>query len=158
MSNFDADTFLSGTTTDALTRRPPIPAGTEMIGIIGEPKSRQNAGKKESTLGQVFTSLDLPIELDLNQVPGLKELIGQDKVTLNYGFLIDLNAAGTALDTSPGKNGRLRQLRETLGMNKAGEPFNIRMLQGRQLRVKIGHRVNDQDGEIYDQIDGVAKG
>jgi hypothetical protein len=155
MTNFDPASFLDATTQDALTRRPPIPAGTELVGIIGEPKPRQSQGKKDPTA--TFTFLDLPIELDLTQNPAIRQLIGQDKVTLTYGFMVDLSPSG-GLDTSPGKNGRLRQLREALGMNTAGQAFNPRMLQGRQVRVKISHRINEMDGEVYDQVDGVAKG
>lgn len=154
-SAFDVSTFLDATTTDALSRRPPIPAGTELLGIIGEPKARQSQGKKDPT--QTFTFLDLPVEFDLNQIPAVREAVGQDKVTLTYGFMVDITPSG-ALDTSAGKNGRLRQLREALDMNKAGQTFNIRMLQGRQARFKISHRVNELDGEIYDQVDSVAKG
>ena len=154
MSNFDPASFLDATTTEALTRRPPIQAGIELVGIIGEPKPRQSQGKKDPTA--TFTFLDLPVEIDLTQNPAVAAAIGQAKVTLTYGFMIDITASG-ALDTSPGKNGRLRQLRDALGMNKPGEAFSIRNLQGRQIRVKIGHRVNEMDGEVYDQIDGVAK-
>lgn len=154
MSAFDSATFLDASTTDALTRRKPIPAGTELIGIIGEPKGRQSQGKKDPTA--TFTFLDLPIELDLTQNPQIRELVGQDKVVLTYGFMVDLTAAG-GLDTSPGKNGRLRQIREALQMNTPGQTFSPRNLQGRQIRVKISHRINEMDGEVYDQIDGVAK-
>ena len=154
-SAFDSATFMDATTQDALTRRPPIPAGTELIGIIGEPKPRQSQGKKDPSA--TFTFLDLPVELDLSQNPALMTMIGQQKVTLTYGFMVDITPSG-GLDTSPGKNGRLRQVREALGMNTPGQAFNPRMLQGRQIRVKISHRINDMDGETYDQIDGVAKG
>ncbi len=153
-SIFNPDSFLDSTTTDALTRRPPIPAGTELLGIIGEPKPRQSQGKKDPTA--TFTFLDLPVEFDLTQNPQVRAHVGQDKVTLTYGFMVDITASG-ALDTAPGKNGRLRQLREALDMNKPGQTFNPRMLQGRQARFKISHRINEMDSEVYDQVDGVAK-
>lgn len=152
--SFDPVSFLEQSTTEALTRRPPIQAGIELQGIIGEPKARQSAGKKDPTA--TFTFLDLPVEFDLTQNPQVAAAVGQDKVTLTYGFLVDITPSG-ALDTSPGKNGRLRQLREALGMNKPGESFNPRSLQGRMARFKISHRINEVDGEVYDQIDGVAK-
>ncbi len=153
MSIFDASTLLDATTTDALTRRPALPAGTELLGTIMEPKPRQSQGKTDPT--KVYTFLDIPIELDLTVRPDLMKQQGDlDKVTLTYGIGIDLNEAG-AIDTAPGKNGRLRQLRDALGLNDPGKSFNLRMLQGRQIRVVISHRTND--GEIYDQIDKVAK-
>ena len=154
MSNFDASSFLDSTTKDALTRRPNVPVGTELIGTIGEPKPRQSVGRQDPS--QVYTFLDLPIEFDLTQNPSIRQLVGQDKIIVTYGFSVDVTPSG-GLDTSPGKNGRLRQLRDALGMNKPGEAFNVRMLQARQIRAKIGERLNDQDGEKYETVSAVAK-
>lgn len=152
MSMFDPATLLDTTTSDALTRRPPLHAGTEMVGTIGEPKARQAPGKKNPQ--EVYTFLDIPVEFDLTQYPHVQKLVNLEKLTLVYGFIIELNDAG-AIDGAPGKNGRLRLLREALGLNEPGKPFNLRMLQGRQIRAIIGQR--EADGEIFDQIDKVAK-
>lgn len=152
MSKFDPSSLLDITTNDALTRRPPLPAGLELIGEIGEPKPRQSPGKQDPT--KVYTFLDIPITVDLSSDPKLMEEQGTDKVTLTYGISLDINEAGN-IDSSPGKNGRLRQLRDALGLNDPGKSFNLRMLQGRQIRVVISHRT--YENELYDEIKSIAK-
>jgi len=47
-SNFDPSQFLDATTTEALVKRPPLPAGQDFIGTIGEPKVRGWESKKET--------------------------------------------------------------------------------------------------------------
>ena len=93
-SQFDATTFLDATTTEANERRPPIPAGKILTGIIGEPAIRQTEGKKEKTLGQTFTWLDLPIVFDLNQDPEVRSVVGQDQVTLRFSTGLETTANG----------------------------------------------------------------
>lgn len=151
-SSFDLGTFLDASTTEALTRRPPIPAGKELLGTIGEPKPRQAQGKQDPT--KVYTFLDLPIEFDLSQDPAVHQLLGVDKVILTYGFPIDLSPSG-GIDVTAGKNGRLRQLREALGLNVPGQPFSPRMLQGRMAKFRISHR--EYDNEMFDQVDSIVK-
>ena len=153
-SQFDATTFLDATTTEANERRPPIPAGKILTGIIGEPNIRQTEGKKEKTLGQTFTWLDLPIVFDLNQDPEVRSVVGQDQVTLRFSTGLETTANG-ALDNSKGKNNGLRVLRDALGMNVPGQPFSIRMMQGKPVRCKIGSR--PYQGEVYDEIDSLVK-
>jgi hypothetical protein len=153
-SSFDPTVFLDATTTDAFTRRPPLPANAEFIGMIGEPKTRQTKGTKETNKDEIYTWLDLPITIDLNAYPQVHSSLNVDQVTLTYGVRLDITPSGT-LDGSTGKNGGLRQLRDALGMNVAGQAFNIRMMQGRQIRVKISHRT--YQGDVFDQIDSVAK-
>lgn len=151
-SIFDPNALLSTTTSDAFSRRPPIPAGTELVGVIGEVKPRQNAGKKDPT--KMYTFLDIPIEIDLSQAPHIMEALGQPKVTLRDSCILDVTPAGS-LDGAPGKNGQLRRYREALDMNKPGEPFSLLAMQGRPVRVKIKNE--DNNGELVDAVGAVAK-
>jgi len=153
-SGFDPSVFLQATTTEANTRRPPIPGGTVLLGMIGEPKIRQTEGKKESVLGQTFTWLDLPITLDVTSRPDLREKLGQDQVTLTWSTRLDVTEQG-GFDMSTGKNNGLRQLREALDMNKPGDTFGLLMVQGRQIRCSIKNEPNE--GEVYDRIDKLAR-
>jgi hypothetical protein len=58
------------------------------------------------------------------------------------------------LDTSPGKNSRLRKYREATGTNRPGEKFGPRSLQGKVVVIRIGHEIwNDAPIE---KILGVA--
>jgi len=150
MSTFDPSAFLDATITEASTKRSPLPAGRDFVGIIGEVKARNWQGRKDPTQSGVV--MDVPVEIDLTAYPDVQ--IGVTKVALTDGIMLDMTEAGT-IDTSPGKNGKLRRYREALGMNKAGEPFSFRAMQGRTIKVKISHRT--YEGDIFDQIDSVAK-
>lgn len=148
MSNFDPSTFLDATITEASTKRPPLPAGEDFVGTIGDVKSRSWTGKKDPT--QSGIALDIPVEIDLTGRPEF----GIPKVILNDSIMLDLTADGS-IDMAPGRNGKLRRYREALGMNVAGQPFSPRAMQGRLIKVKISHR--PYEGELYDEIGGVAK-
>jgi hypothetical protein len=148
-SVFDAELFLDATTTEALERRPPLPAGMDFIGTLGEPKMRK--GQKD---GKDWTACDFIIEIDLASYPDVQKQVNAAKVMVKYGFIFDLNEGGM-VDWSIGKNNRLRRLREAVGMNVPGQTFSIRQMQGRQVRVKIKHR--EFEGEMFEEIDSIAK-
>ena len=150
MSHFDPSAFLDATITEPSTKRSPLPAGRDFVGIIGEVKARNWQGKADPTKSGVV--MDIPLEIDLSAYPDVQ--IGATKVTLTDGIMLDTTESGM-IDTSPGKNGKLRRYREALGMNKAGEPFSFRAMQGRVVKVKISHRT--YEGDIFDQVDSVAK-
>jgi hypothetical protein len=58
---------------------------------------------------------------------------------------------------APGKNGKLRKYREATNNNSAGKPFNIRMLGGQVVTVKIGHREYPEgSGDLFEQVAGIA--
>jgi hypothetical protein len=149
MGIFDVNTYLDATTTEALKRRPPLPAGTEFIGTLGEPKGRD--GEKD---GKPWRAVDFPVEIDLTAYPDLAKLTGADKLTFKYGFFLEVNEGGM-IDWSVGKNAGLRRLREATGQNVPGKEFNIRLMQGRRVRVKIGHR--PYEGEVFDEIASIAQ-
>jgi|SRR5215471_608966 len=153
-SGFNPDLFLGAVLTTANTRRPPIPAGTNLPGTLGTPVSRQTEGKKESNLGQIYTWVDLPVEVDLTVNPTIRQLVGQDKVQLRYSFRLDVTASG-GIDLAPGKNGGLRNLREAVNMNRDGEAFSIQGVNGRQVLCMIGNRT--YQGEIFDEITSIAR-
>lgn len=152
-SQFDAATFLDATIAEPSVKRPPLTAGADFVGIIGEPKSRNWQGKVDPSKSGV--AIDIPVEIDLTsrpEEPAAKG--GVTKVTLSDSIMLDLTPQG-AIDNAPGKNGKLRRYREALDMNKPGDQFSFRAMQGRMIRVKIKH--DPYEGEIYDKIDNVAK-
>jgi|SRR5271169_4401344 len=152
MSNFDLEKFLDATITEPTVKRPPIPAGTDLVGTIGEVKSRAWQGKKDPT--QSGIAMDVPIEIDLTSHPDIQKKVGADRVLLTDGIMLDLTDGG-AIDNAPGKNGKLRRYREALNMNKPGDVFSFRNMQGRQIRVKIKHET--YEGDVYDKVDSVAR-
>jgi hypothetical protein len=99
-------------------------------------------------------AVDVPLEIDLSAYPDLAAKVGVPKVTLNDSIMLDTTESG-GIDNSPGKNGKLRRYREALGMNTPGQPFSFRAMQGRTIKVKIKHRT--YEGELYDEVDSVAK-
>jgi hypothetical protein len=154
MSEFDPSAFLDATTTEALVKRPPLPAGSSFVGIIGEPQTRSWTGKKDPTKSGI--AVDLKIEIDLTAYPDtLDKLGGTPKVTLQDSIMLDLKDDGRTIDYGPGKNAKLRRYREALGLNEPGKPFSIRQLQGMPILVKIKHR--EYENELYDEVDSVAK-
>ena len=155
MSDFDPATFLDATTTEALVKRPPIPANSVLVGTITEITSRAWTSNKPDAKVKSGTAIDLKVEVDLTSYPEIHKIVGADKVILTPGIMIDAKEDGRSIDWGPGKNGALRRYREALDMNKPGEPFSIRQMQGRQLLVKIKHR--EYQGEFYDEVDSVAK-
>ena len=85
--------------------------------------------------------------------PEVRQTLGRDKVTVRYEVMIDTLESG-AIDMGKGKNVGLGRLRQAVGLNEPGRPFSPRMLEGRMLRAKIGHRIDGED--IYDEVKGVA--
>jgi hypothetical protein len=152
-SLFDPQSFLDATTTEANVKRPPIPAGTELVGVILKIASRAWQGKKDPTTGGIV--IDVTVEFDLDAAaPNIKQLVGLDKVTIQDGIMLDLTDSGS-IDYSPGKNSKLRRYREALGLNVPGQSFAARMMEGRTVRCKIKNE--PYEGDIFDKIDSVAK-
>jgi hypothetical protein len=149
-SQFDPSLLLDATTSEASTRRPPIPAGTELIGIIEEINPRVVQGKKDPS--KSYTFVDVKIRVS---VPHELQAHGQPaEVVFVDGISLDTTAHG-GFDMAPGKNGKLRRYRDSLDMNTPGVPFSLRNMIGRQIRVKIKHEA--YEGEMYDRVDNVAK-
>jgi hypothetical protein len=153
MSTFDPTSFLDATITEASVKRPPLPAGMDFVGVIGEVKSRAWQGKKDPT--QSGIAINVQIEIDLSQNASVQKAMGDlPSITLTDSIMLDLTDSGM-INLAPGKNGKLRRYRDALDMNKAGEAFSFRAMSGRLIRVKIKHEA--YEGDIYDKVDSVAK-
>lgn len=153
MSIFDPSQLLDSTTTEALTKRPPLPIG-DYVGVITDIQIRAWESKKPDAKVKSGFAADLKIEVDTTQYPHAQEVVGIPKVILNAGIMLETNASGS-IDWGQGKNGALRRYRDALGMNNPGESFNLRSMQGRLIRVKVKHR--EYEGEFYDEVDSVSK-
>lgn len=155
-SIFSPDSFLDATTTEESVKRPPLPAGRDFISNIKSIKSRTWQGKTDPTKGGIV--VDVQHEFDLSAYPEVRAALGGlEKVVITDGIMLDLTEQGN-IDYSPGKNGKLRQYRDATGLNVAGQPFSIRMFEGRMVRARIKHVPNkDLPNEFYDNIETVAK-
>ncbi len=152
-SSFDPATFLDATTTEALTRRPPLPIG-DYLGIITDAVSRAWTSQKPDAKVKSGIAVDFKIDIELGSYPAAHKTCGVDKVIVNGGVMLDLNESGS-IDWGKGRNGALRRWREALDMNKPGEAFSIRQMVGRPILVKIKHR--SYQGELYEEVDSVSK-
>lgn len=109
-----------------------------------------------------YVFCDIPIKLDLSTHPSEVARVGVDKVTLRHSGAIDYLPNG-ALDWAPGKNRLLTAYREALGLNTPGSTFSPRMLIGRIVRAKVGHRPGQENDpvtgkpEVYDEIAAVTR-
>lgn len=152
-SIFSPETFLDATTTEVSVKRPPLPAGREFQSTIKGIKSRTWTGKQDPTKGGIV--VDVTHEIDLASYPDVQKLLGGlEKVTIVDGIMLDLTEGGS-IDYSPGKNGKLRRYREATNLNAAGQPFSVRMLDGRVVLAKIKHE--PYEGDVFDKIETVAK-
>jgi hypothetical protein len=154
-SVFDPSSFLSVTLTQPLEARPPLPVtppeGGFYSAIIGkELKPRQWQGKKDPTQSGVVIDLTL----DVIVPPSLRDAQKRDSVTLRDGIMLDLTPSGD-LDTSPGRNGRLKMYREAINKNGPGDEFAFPMLCGQMVKVKLSHEI--YEGRPVEKVDAVLK-
>lgn len=156
-SAFDPTLYLDATISEPSVRRPPLPAGRELVGIVGEVKPRTWQSKDDPTKSGI--AVDIPVKIDLAAYPDLQQVVGATEVTLTDGLILDVVPGSGAIDNAPGKNSKLRRWREALDLNKPGDTFSFRLMQGRMVKVKIGHRIDNRvtPPETYDQIDGVVR-
>jgi len=159
MSIFDPQALLNASIDAPMTKRNLLPAGQDYIGEIGEPKMRRWTKKDDPSVTGV--ACDLTIEVKPEELtPAQKEQLGSfdGKLIFRDSIMIDLTPEG-AIDTAAGKNGKLRQYREALDMNKQGDSFSFLMLQGRRIRFKMKHNTNPDfnNGEATEQVGAVAK-
>lgn len=159
-SAFDPNTFLDATLDQPTEKRPPLPVecpGTSdglYTAVIGEVKARAWDSKKPDAKVKSGIAWDVPLELQIPQELQLA-LKYQPTFTLTDGFIIDLNEQGM-IDNSPGKNRRLRIYREATDMNKPGDSFSARKMQGKLVKVKLSHEI--YQGSPFERVDNVLKG
>lgn len=148
MSNFDPNTFLNATFTDAnSTSSTPCPEGE--FPAIAEKVDVSTWAKKDGSA----SGLKLDVLWDI-QDESAKAVTGRNPTKVRQTVMLDLTESGQ-MDFAKGRNVSLGRLREAVGLNNPGEAFAFSMIQGRMAKVAVKHRV---DGEnIYDEVRGVAK-
>lgn len=157
-SLFDPQSFMDATIDAPTVRRPPLPIENPAtpdhlyLAVIGEPKPRTWQGKADPSKSGV--AFDVPLLIDVpQQLQESHKLPPQ--VTLSDSIMLDLTDQG-AIDNAPGKNRRLRVYRDATDLNKPGDVFSFRKLQGRIVKVKIDHEL--YQGDIMDRVGTVLKG
>lgn len=151
MGVFNPESFLDATLNEPnSTVSIPCPEGEYIALALDEPKIRTFEGKKESNKGVQYISLDIDWTIE---DPAVMEVTQRKPTKVRQSLMLDLTENG-ALDMGKGKNIGLGRLREAVGLNKPGQAFSFRQLQGRQARVRVTHRVVED--RIYDEIKSVA--
>lgn len=81
------------------------------------------------------------------------EAVGMKEPTVRQSVFIDRLENGS-LDMGKGKNVKLGQLREAVGLNKPGQVFNFNMLEGRAALIKVKHR--QYEGDTFADVKDVT--
>lgn len=146
-SQFDPSVFLDATTTEVNEKRPPLPTENSddpnglYTAVIGEIKADSGTIGKGERTGQPWICMVVPLRL---QVPPAIQALGlPPELTLTDRAFLDLTPQG-GIDNSKGKNRQQRVYRDACGMNKPGEPFAWRMLQGKVVKVKVAHELYNE--------------
>ena len=155
-SVFDPSVFLDAQQNETNEKRPPIPTENPAdpnglyTAVIGEIKTDSGTIGKGERIGQPWVSMVIPLRL---QVPSAVQALGlPPELTLTDRAFLDLTPQGS-LDNSKGKNRSQRLYREATGMNKPGEAFAWRMLQGRTVKVKVNHEL--YEGNIQERVGSI---
>ena len=145
---FDTDSLLNSTFTESLdTTQTPCPEG-EYPAVLDSFKARTFENKEGET-GAVLDIFWKP------QLDGASEAALGRKPTVKQTVFLDLTPGG-GLDMGKGRNIGLGRLREAVGQNQPGKPWNFGMLQGSMATVVVKHRM--YEGNIFDEVKQVRNG
>ena len=151
MSTFDPNAFLDQTISDAnSTSVTPCPPG-EHSAYVDKIAIRPWTSKTDSTKSGV--ALDVSWKVTSQEAIAHCE---REEIFVKQGVMLDLTDDGSQLDMSRGKNVGLGRLREALGLNVPGQPFNMNMIPGRSAVINVVHEPNPNDPEsVYTNVRGV---
>lgn len=149
-STFDPASFLDMTLNEPTEKRPPLPVG-DYTAVIGEVSVRPWTGKADPTKSGF--AMDVPLTVDIPAE--LQQSLGlPPTLTFKDSLMLDTTPQG-GIDNGVGKNRQLRNYREALDVNKPGDVFSPRAMQGRVVKVKVTHEL--YQGNLMERIGGVAR-
>jgi hypothetical protein len=148
MTTFNAEAFLNATAEGAMeTRRTPIPDKPEgYIAIIDDLKPKMI---NDQVAVDIFWLID---------DAALAEQLSLKKVTVRQTVFLDIDAYGK-LEIGTNKNVQLGRVREAVGLNTPGKPFQLAMLKGAgPARIMVSNDPDKKDPTIiYDNVKAVTK-
>jgi hypothetical protein len=141
--SFNPETFLDATFTESTASTlAPVPQGEYLATIKSiTPKGGEKEGRPWAKLDVAFVIEDPIVVEELGRTP-----------TVFYSVFLDLDANGN-IDQK--KNVNFGRLREAVDLNKKGEAFNIGMMVGKQARVKVDHRIWNE--QVQAEVKAVTK-
>lgn len=135
MSAFNPDAFLNTEVTEAnSTFYTPVPEADDAPGSI------KKIAPRVLTDGRVV--LDVTWVVDTDEA---RNETGMAEPMVRQSLWLDVTESG-GLDFGKGKNVGLGKLREALGQNQSGKPWQPGMLVGGSARLKIAHSIDKRDG------------
>lgn len=150
---FDANEFMNQSAGVALDTRIENPKEGEYT-MVAEDLTLETFDRKDPTKGGPLLRCTIVWNL-LDEAE--KARLGREKLTCRQQFLLDLTPDGK-LDFSKGKNIRLGQIYEALGMNDGSGTFERIKNSGQMVRGQLKHRADDKDSSVkYAEIVRVAK-
>jgi hypothetical protein len=149
-SIFDPNALLDATLDQPTEKRPPLPVG-DYTAIIGEVSAATWQSSKDAGKSGVKWNVPLTVQIPAEVKESLQ--LSVDTITLTDSIMLDLTPQG-AIDNSIGKNSRLRLYREALDMNKPGDSFSARRMQGQVILIRIEHR--EYQGNLMENVGKVA--
>lgn len=145
---FDPNQFLDMELNQPSEKRPPLPVG-DYNAVIGEVKAANwSKGEKSGT------RLVVPLAVEVPPAVADQLRLNSSTITLTDSIMLDVTESGT-IDMAPGKNSRLRMYREALDMNKPGDVFSPRKMQGRPVRIKLGQEIYNDN--LQERVEGIAR-
>lgn len=155
MSNdiFDPNQFLDAVMDQPLERRDPLPVG-DYTAVIGEIKASRWTSDKPDAKKASGIRFEIPLVIDIP--PEIVERLGYDSATFTVkdSVMVDTTDNG-AMDFGKGKNNQLRAYREALDMNKSGDNFIPRAMQGRVVLVQLKHEL--YNNALLEKVAKVAR-
>lgn len=150
MSTFDPQSFLDATVDSSMdTKLIPVPIG-EYGGTIEDIEIKTWQSKDDPSK----SGIKLECKVLLDDAGGvISEATGREKNYVSHQVMLD-TLPGGGLDVSKGKNVGLGRLREAVDLNRPGEPFSFRMLQGRRAKYAIKHR--PYNGDLFADVGAVT--
>lgn len=150
-SIFDPTAYLDATLEAPTKKRPPLPVG-DYTAVIGEVTARAWQGKKDPSKSGIAWDVPLTLEIPAD----IQASLGLSVATLQLtdSVMLDLTDGGL-IDNGPGRNRRLRMYREAVDLNKAGDTFSARLMQGKVVKVKLSHE--EWEDNIQERVAGVVK-
>ena len=134
MSAFDPNSFLNTEVTESnATVYTPIPEG-EFPAVI------KKINPRVLTDGRAVLDVTWTVKDD-----AVSEEVGMAEPMARQTLWLDLTESGM-LDFGKGKNVQLGRLRDALGQNVSGKPWQPGMLVGGAGKIKIKHSIDRRDG------------
>lgn len=155
--NFDPNAYLEMSIDTPMEKRQPAPAGVYFPAEITalNPVQWQSKDKvDESGNLKAGIRFDITLKVQFSTDVQQQYALTYSELTITDGVMIDRNAAG-GIDTTPGKNNRLRIYREACDLNRPGEVFRPAQLVGRPVMVKFRHE--DYQGNLQEKVADVIR-